>query len=106
MRTLQTQPTQQTEIKEDNEKQNEIIDDNLPDVIKTNVKVDSLSEIIKFSFDAGKFVCNNLYFHLLKNYPNKSLFIHIPNCNDSEDEYIKYAKKINKIIEILLEKRN
>ena len=86
-------------------KQNEIINDNLDSVLKTKVDVSKVSELIKFSYDAGKFVCNNLYFHLLSNYPNKSLFIHVPNCNDNEEDYIKHAKTINKIIKILLEKR-
>lgn len=86
-------------------KQDEVIDSNLPEIIKTKVNVSELSEVIMYSTDAGKFVCNNLYFHLLKDYPTKSLFIHIPNCKDDMDEYIKHAKVINKIIEIILEKR-
>ena len=86
-------------------KQNDVIDSNFDNVIRTNVDVGKVSELIKFSYDAGKFVCNNLYFHLLANYPNKSLFIHIPNCNNDEGEYIKHAKTINKIIDILIEKR-
>ena len=70
-------------------KQDEIIDTSFEEVIRTNVEVNKVSELIKFSYDAGKFVCNNLYFHLLANYPNKSLFIHIPNCNDDENEKLE-----------------
>lgn len=82
-------------------KQNQIIDENLPSSLKTLVAVDKVKDLVEFSYDAGKFVCNNLYFHLLKNYPEKSLFIHIPNCNDSKEEYIKYAKSVNNIIKAL-----
>ena len=81
-----------------NLKINEIIDQNEEKELKTLVNLDLLKDTISNSFDAGKFVCNNLYFHLLKNYPNKSLFIHIPNCNESEQKYIEYASLINKII--------
>ena len=82
-------------------KQNEVIDNALDDVIETKVDIDKVKDLVTFSYDAGKFVCNNLYFHLLKNYPNKSLFIHIPNCNDNNLEYIKHAKTINNIIDVL-----
>ena len=87
-------------------KQNEVINQKLPNVLKTMVDVSGVSELVQFSYDAGKFVCNNIYFHLLENYPSKSLFIHIPNCHDDTEEYKKYAKTINKIIKTILEKRN
>jgi pyroglutamyl-peptidase len=54
---------------------------------------------MEISNDAGKFVCNNIYYHLLFNYPNKSLFIHIPNCYDDINNYIMHAKIIDSIIE-------
>lgn len=69
--------------------------------IETQVDVDKLESTIQFSKDAGKFVCNNMYYHLLSNYPNKSLFIHIPECNNDEENYIKYANIINTIINLL-----
>ena len=56
-------------------------------------------DLIEFSYDAGKFVCNNIYYHLLFNYPNKSLFIHIPNCYDDINNYMMHAKIIDSIIE-------
>lgn len=84
-------------------KTNEVIDKLLPDIIKTNVYIDKCNDYIDFSYDAGKFVCNNLYFHLLKNYEDKSIFIHVPNCNNDETEYIKYAKIINKVITRIIE---
>lgn len=74
------------------------------DTLKTQLDVIKCGSIAKLSYDAGKFVCNNLYYHLLYEYPEKSLFIHVPNCNDQEDQYIKYANKINEIITLLLEK--
>lgn len=82
-------------------KTNEIIDNNLEEVIKTHVLLQELDKLVKFSNDAGKFVCNNLYFHLLANYPDKSIFIHIPNCYDSDTEYIKHSLTINKIIKTI-----
>ncbi len=83
-------------------KAEEVINSLLPDTLKTNVDINRCKDDIKFSNDAGKFVCNNLYFHLLENYPDKSIFIHVPNCNDDENEYVKYAKRINKIIEKII----
>lgn len=86
-------------------KQNEVINPDLPSVLKTKVDVRCITDMVEFSYDAGKFVCNNIYFHLLENFPEKSLFIHIPNCNDDKDEYVKHAKTINEIIETIIEKR-
>lgn len=79
-----------------------VIIDGGKDVLNTGVNVNRLSDMIKFSYDAGKYVCNNLYYHLLYNYPDKSLFIHIPNCYDNEDEYVRYAKIIENIIKVIL----
>ena len=62
------------------------------------VNIELVKDIVAFSTNPGRFVCNNLYFHLLANYPNKSLFIHIPECNNDVDNYKKYAKQINEII--------
>ena len=53
---------------------------------------------IDISNDAGKFVCNNMYYHLLASFPEKSLFIHIPDCNNDEVKYREYAEKIEKLI--------
>ncbi len=56
---------------------------------------------IDISSDAGRFVCNNIYYHLLFNYPEKSLFIHIPECNNDDAKYREYAEKIKKLISYL-----
>ena len=53
---------------------------------------------IEISLDAGRFVCNNIYYHLLFNYPEKSLFIHIPECLNDEVKYRECAEKIEKLI--------
>lgn len=53
---------------------------------------------IEVSMDAGRFVCNNIYYHLLNSYPEKSLFIHIPECHNDCDKYKEYAEKIEKLI--------
>ena len=74
-----------------------IVNENI-EALHTLVETSCVDDLVKFSLDAGKYVCNNLYFHLLYNYPNKSLFIHIPECNNDSNEYIKYAKVIEEII--------
>lgn len=79
-------------------KQNEKIIINGEEILQTKVDISKINNIIELSTDAGKFVCNNIYYHLLYNYPNKSLFIHIPECNNNIDNYIKYADTINTII--------
>ena len=72
-------------------------------ILRTNIDLDRVRDLVVFSLDCGKFVCNNLYYHLLKKYPDKSIFIHIPNCNDSVEEYKNNALKIEKIIEKICE---
>lgn len=79
-------------------KKDEEIIKEAPIEIHTEVDLANLNEFVKFSYDAGRFVCNNLYYHLLYNYPKKSLFIHVPNCNNDINLYIKNAKKIEEII--------
>ena len=79
-------------------KQNEKIIINGEEILQTKVDISKINNIIELSTDAGKFVCNNIYYHLLYNYPNKSLFIHIPECNNNIDNYIKYANTLNTII--------
>jgi len=79
-------------------KQNEKIVINGEEILKTKMNISKIENIIELSSDAGKFVCNNIYYHLLYNYPDKSLFIHIPECNNNVDNYIKYANTINTII--------
>ena len=62
------------------------------------IYVDTIKDLVAMSNDAGKFVCNNIYYHLLFNYPEKSLFIHIPECNNDTMKYREYAEKIEKLI--------
>ena len=79
-------------------KKEELIDINLPSELITNINLDELEEYGNISYDPGKFVCNNLYFHLLSYSKDKCLFIHIPECHNDEEKYIEYARKIEKII--------
>ena len=81
-------------------KDSKIIENGL-DVLESKLDLQVLSNIVSLSIDPGKFVCNNLYYHLLSNYPSKAIFIHIPHCNDDINEYKKYANEINIIIEEL-----
>ena len=85
------------------QKKDEIIDPTLPDVIVSELDLALLTQHADISDDAGKFVCNNMYFHLLKYNPRKTLFIHIPECENSEDKYRSFANKIVSIIDSLLE---
>lgn len=80
-------------------KQNELIIEDAPSELNTLIDIDKLNDIIKFSYDAGKFVCNNLYYHLLFNYPTKTIFVHIPHCHDNDEEYNKYANVVMSIID-------
>ena len=83
-------------------RKDKIIIDDGREFLYSKVNIEKVQTLIQLSNDAGKFVCNNLYYHLLYNYPNKSLFIHIPNCNDLEEQYKECANIINQIIKELL----
>ena len=80
-------------------KTNCIIDKTKNEILHTTIEYKKLKNIIEFSNDPGRFVCNNLYFHLLANYPNKSIFIHIPDCNNDINKYKEFAQQIRQIIE-------
>ena len=82
-------------------KKDEVIFNDSPEILKSTIDLSNIQEFIKFSSDAGKFVCNNLYYHLLHDYPSKSLFIHIPNCHDEQSVYVRHAETIMKIINVL-----
>ena len=79
-------------------KKDEIIDKDLPNELQTNLDLESLKEFAEISYDPGKFVCNNLYFNLLKYSADKCLFIHIPNCYDDAGNYYEYARSVENII--------
>ncbi len=79
-------------------KQNEVIIQGGDINLKTRIPIFKVISFVKTSQDAGKYVCNNLYYHLLYNYSEKSLFIHIPNCYDNDEQYNKYAQAIDEII--------
>lgn len=81
-------------------KDSKIIEDG-QNVLQTQINISELSNIVELSTDPERFVCNNMYYHLLHNYPSKSLFVHIPHCNDDENEYIKYAIQIESIIKAI-----
>lgn len=83
-------------------KQNEKILVNNKDELYTNLHIQKCINYADISLDAGKFVCNNLYYHLLNYNPNKTLFIHIPDCNNDINLYKKYADDIISIIDLLL----
>lgn len=84
-----------------NLKKEEKIIDYQKEILQTNLNINKCKEIAEISTYAGKFVCNNLYFHLLNYNPDKCLFIHIPECNNDVNLYKKYAEDIIKIITIL-----
>ena len=88
---------------DNNFKKDEIIVNGSDDLLKTKVDISIIDKLVTLSFNAGKFVCNNLYYHLLYNHPNKSIFIHIPGCDEKEETFYKIAKDIENIINKLIE---
>lgn len=72
-----------------------------PDIIETKVAISKCADYLQLSNDAGKFVCNNLYYHLLYHNPHKAIFIHIPECHNSQDNYQEYARVIEEVIKII-----
>ena len=82
-------------------KSEEIIDKSFGEYIENKMDFEKIEGFAEISFDAGKFVCNNLYFHLLKYDDSRTLFIHVPECNNDTEKYKLYAEKISRIIEIL-----
>lgn len=82
-------------------KSDEVILAGAPEYIESGLDFDKISGIAEISLDAGKFVCNNLYFHLLSYDAKKTLFIHVPECHNDEEKYKICAEKIAKIIEVL-----
>lgn len=83
-------------------KKDEKIIDNLPNELETSINLEKIKEYATISYDPGKFVCNNLYFHLLNYDSKKCVFIHIPECNNDEEKYIKYSKDVLSIIKKIL----
>ena len=83
-------------------KTNSIIYKDGKDVLDCNVNLKDVGELVELSSDPGRFVCNNLYYHLLYNHPNKTIFIHIPGCDEKEETFYKLAKDIENIINKLI----
>ena len=69
--------------------------------IESKIDFKRIQKFADISYDAGKFVCNNLYFHLLKYDDSRTLFIHVPECNEDVQKYKLYAEKICGIIDNL-----
>lgn len=79
-------------------RKNELIVENISDELETNLDLEKIKNYAQISYDPGKFVCNNLYFHLL-NYDNsKCIFIHVPECFNNEEKYREYANNLICII--------
>ena len=71
------------------------------EVLITKLNIQNCTKYAEISTYAGKFVCNNLYFHLLNYNANKCLFIHVPECNNDVSLYQKYAIDVINIIKSL-----
>lgn len=78
-----------------------VIDYHYGEYIESEMELERLSHLADISHDAGKFVCNNLYFHLLKYDATRTLFIHVPECNNDVEKYREIAARVSKIIEAL-----
>lgn len=79
------------------------------DEVFTQLKADQFP--VEISFSAGTFVCNDLYFRVLQQYPNqKSVFIHVPLIQAQATEgkpFISYSEGLicfSEIIEFLKKK--
>ena len=79
----------------------QVIDISVGEYIESKMDFDKFTRFADISYDAGKFVCNNLYFHLLKYDDARTLFIHVPECNNDTERYIEIADRIRGIIEAL-----
>ena len=79
----------------------DVLIDTPGEYIESKMDFEKIQKFAEISFDAGKFVCNNLYFHLLKYDDSRTLFIHVPECNNDAEKYKLYAEKISRIIEAL-----
>ena len=55
-------------------KQNEKIIINGEEILQTKVDISKINNIIELSTDAGKFVCNNIYYHLLYTLPCRGAY--------------------------------
>lgn len=82
-------------------RKDQIIDENIGEYLESKMDFDKFTEFADISYDAGKFVCNNLYFHLLKYDAKRTLFIHVPECNNDIEKYKLIADKVIKIIDSL-----
>lgn len=78
-----------------------IIDESVGEYLESELELEMFSPFADISYDAGKFVCNNLYFHLLKYDNKRTLFIHIPECNNDIEKYKEIAERVRSIIEAL-----
>jgi pyroglutamyl-peptidase len=74
--------------------------------LKTSIDLDKLEkqllnhyEFLQISDNAGTFVCNFLYYQLLKEYPQTpSLFIHIPMIASNSSEFEQYTEALLQLI--------
>ena len=79
-----------------------MIDDTIEEYLYSQINVDELinyldTNLVTKSTDAGTFICNYLYFSVLKDYSIPSIFIHIPNYQTKEEFEILH-NILNKII--------
>ena len=90
----------------------EPICENGADYLKTSLNLETLNNQLcnanipaEISLSAGKYVCNNLYYHLLANqnkYGYKGLFVHVPDANvlgiqDIATAFLKLVSTISAI---------
>ena len=92
---------------------NKKIDDTIEEYLYSQINIDELinyldTNLVTKSTDAGTFICNYLYFSVLKDYSIPSIFIHIPNYQTKEEFEILHNilnKIINHIKGVLLWKK-
>lgn len=76
------------------------IDANGADLIETKIDLSLLDDKFKISYHAGTYVCNYLYYQILKSYLNTSLrsvFVHV----STKKEAISYYDNIRELIYLI-----
>lgn len=89
---------------------NRLIDENAPEFIYSKIDIDNLisylnldNELVYKSSDAGSYICNYLYFKVLREFNIPSIFIHIPNYQ-TDEEFKQLDVFLNKLINYIKEK--
>ena len=72
----------------------DIIEPSAPKSLETSLPIMALSDMLlsqgianHISVDPGRYLCNDAYFHALRRYQGKALFVHLPSFGEGFDEH-------------------